>query len=76
VCVNDALKIILNSKKGLKPKDVEKESLKNKVKKSGKKTSVKSSSIKTDSKAKVPSAKDSFEDEIERRKKFAQGIRV
>jgi hypothetical protein len=74
-CVNDALKIILNNKKGLKPKDSEKENLKNKLKKTGRKTSIKSNSVKGESKTKTISDQDSYEDEIEHRKKMAQGIR-
>ena len=77
VCVNDALKIIINNKKGLKPKDKEKETLKNKVKKAGRKTSVKSNSVKSDTKTIKPkSRQDSFEEEMARRKKIANGERV
>jgi hypothetical protein len=77
IAVNDALKIILNHKKGLRPKDKEKESLKRKVKKAGKKTSVSGSkSVKTDTKTpKQKTSDESFQDEIAHRKSMSRGIK-
>lgn len=76
IAISDALKIILNRRKGSKPKDSEKEALKKQVKKANRGSFIPGSDVVKDEQISVVSKKtkkENFDDEIKRRKSMQRG---